>query len=183
MKENETFLIQQVQKGQSHAFEPLVQKYRAMVFGVALKVMESKDEAEDVAQEVFIKVYRVIGQFKGESKFSTWLYKVAYFHALDSKKKKYRRYRREQESDLRLEESYEESHEMDGNYRNELLKDAISKLSTEEQILIDLYYYEESPIKEIAEILQWSESNVKVRLHRIRKRLFTLLENKKSQMY
>lgn len=182
MKENEAFLIKQVQKGHSHAFAPLVRQYQTMVFGVAIKVLENREEAEDLAQEIFVKLFRVIHQFNGESKFSTWLYRVAYHTALDAKKKRKRRIIREEKAIYQQEHYSVQDHEKESSYKLEILKNALEKLSDKEQILIDLFYTQECTVKEIAGIMKLSESNIKVKLHRIRKHLYQLLEKHETEI-
>lgn len=84
----ETLLIQQLQQGNSQAFTQLVQAYQPMVFNTVLGIVQHLQEAEDVAQEVFVQAYLSVQSFRGESKISTWLYRIAITKALDNERKK-----------------------------------------------------------------------------------------------
>jgi RNA polymerase sigma-70 factor (ECF subfamily) len=85
---NEQDFISLLQKGDAGAFKTLVQTWQDMVFNTVLSIVQDTAEAEDIAQEVFIQVYRSIGSFRGESKLSTWLYRIALTRALDAERKK-----------------------------------------------------------------------------------------------
>jgi RNA polymerase sigma-70 factor (ECF subfamily) len=90
---NETELIEQLKQGDETAFKTIVEQWQDMVYNTILGIVQNETEAEDLAQDVFIKVFEKIGTFKGDSKFSTWLYRIATTTALDhlrSKKRKKR---------------------------------------------------------------------------------------------
>ena len=86
-------LITQLQLGDETAFVKLVDEYQDMVYNTALGIVQQADDADDITQEVFIQVYQSISSFKGDSKFSTWLYRIAVSKALDHEKKKKRKKR------------------------------------------------------------------------------------------
>jgi RNA polymerase sigma factor (sigma-70 family) len=86
-------LITQLQLGDETAFTKLVDEYQDMVYNTALGIVQQADDADDITQEVFIQVYQSISSFKGDSKFSTWLYRIAVSKALDHEKKKKRKKR------------------------------------------------------------------------------------------
>ncbi|HQW91676.1 MAG TPA: RNA polymerase sigma factor [Ferruginibacter sp.] len=86
-------LITQLQLGDESAFTKLVDEYQDMVYNTALGIVQQADDADDITQEVFIQVYQSISSFKGDSKFSTWLYRIAVSKALDHEKKKKRKKR------------------------------------------------------------------------------------------
>ena len=90
---NEQLLIQQLQQGIEQAFAQVVDAYKHLVYNTVLSLLQNKDEAEDVSQEVFIQMYQSIGQFKGESKLSTWLYRIAVSKSLDWQRRKNRKKR------------------------------------------------------------------------------------------
>ena len=90
---NETELIEQLKQGDETAFKVIVEQWQDMVYNTILGIVQNETEAEDLAQDVFIKVFKKISTFKGDSKFSTWLYRIATTTALDhlrSKKRKKR---------------------------------------------------------------------------------------------
>jgi RNA polymerase sigma-70 factor (ECF subfamily) len=90
---NQPELIAQLQQGDESAFKKLVDEYEGMVYNTALGIVQNADDADDITQEVFIQVYQSVSSFKGESKFSTWLYRITLSKALDHEKKKKRKKR------------------------------------------------------------------------------------------
>ena len=87
MTTNDEKIINQIIAGDSNAFSVLVDRYKDLVFTLSLKMLKNREEAEEVAQDTFIKVFKSLSKFKGDSKFSTWIYKVTYNSCLDRLKK------------------------------------------------------------------------------------------------
>ncbi len=173
-------IIAKVKEGDMAAFNVLIEEHKAMAFTLALKLMKNREDAEEVAQDAFLKAYRSIHQFEGNSKFSTWLYTIVYNTALTRLRKK-----KLQTTDLDFHQeenlaSYSESdkewHRLQKFERSGYIKEALALLSTEDQVVITLFYLNENSLQEICEITNWELSNVKVRLHRARKRLLKALE-------
>ena len=160
------------------AFGTLVDRYKHMVFTLAFRMLKNKEEAEEVAQDTFLKVYKGLESFKGASKFSTWVYKIAYFQSLD-RIKKLRKYSR-----VSLVEGYSE-HDMEtdthfmerleGNERKNSIKEALKLLPGDDGVIITLHYFEELSLKEMAAVMDMEVNNVKVKLFRARKRLKQVL--------
>lgn len=166
--------IEKVLAGDMNAYATLVDKYKGLVFTIAMKILRNNEEAEETAQDAFIKAYQSLNKFKRESKFSTWLYRIVYNAAISKTRKKVL-----QKADL--------SNEIIDNYTTDEIKSSLwileegdkkklinkimSGLNPEENALITLYYYDENSTEEIAEIMGLSQSNVKVRLHRIRNKM------------
>lgn len=90
---NQTDLIVQLQQGDASAFEELVNEYEEMVYNTAVGIVQHPDDADDITQEVFIQLYQSVSSFKGESKLSTWLYRITVNRALDHEKKQKRKKR------------------------------------------------------------------------------------------
>jgi RNA polymerase sigma factor (sigma-70 family) len=84
---NQPELIVQLQQGDETAFKKLVDEWQHMVYNTALSIVQNEEDADDITQEVFIQVFRSVGSFKGDSKFSTWLYRITVSKALDHEKK------------------------------------------------------------------------------------------------
>lgn len=93
MNQGQPELVEQLQRGDESAFRKLVDEYEAMVYNTAVGIVQNEEDADDVTQEVFIQVYQSISSFKGESKLSTWLYRIAITKALDHEKRKRRKKR------------------------------------------------------------------------------------------
>jgi len=90
---DERILIEQLKNGEESAFRTIVEKWQDMVYNTALGIVQNAEDAEDIAQEAFVQVYQSIHTFKGESKFSTWLYRITIAKALDHERRKKRKKR------------------------------------------------------------------------------------------
>lgn len=172
MTENEA--IARSLSGDHHAFAWLVKEYKHMVFTTAMRVVRQHEEAEEVTQDTFVKAYQNLGTYQGGSKFSTWLFSITYRTAISVI-----RVRKAPMSDL---ESVPESAaaRMDNanserEDRRAALEYALSRLSPEDAAVVSMYYLHEQNVEEIVTATGLSASNVKVKLHRCRKRLFELL--------
>ncbi len=84
---DENILIAAIKNGDTRAYAQLVDRYKDLVYTLALRMLKHREEAEEVAQDTFIKVFKSLDKFKGDSKFSTWIYRVAYNTCLDTIKK------------------------------------------------------------------------------------------------
>lgn len=172
--------IDRTLQGDAQAFGVLVTRYQDFIFTIVLRMVKIREEAEEVAQDAFVKAFESLSSFRGESKFSSWLYSIAYRKALD-------RIRKNKKS--KTSELYEDSTE--GNYevienalhyledqeRRDIIQQCISKLPAEEAAIITLYYFEDLSVKEIVPITNLTEDNIKVKLFRSRKKLFSLLKH------
>ena len=178
------YLIKKVVRGESNAYAELVDRYKHMVYTLAIKIVKNPEDAEEVAQDTFIKVYSSLKYFKGDSKFSTWLYKIAYYGSLDYLKKNKRRV---ETTRLDISEEYNIASMddalagMEAKERTEIIKHAIQELPGEDAVLITLYYFEMQSMKEISKVMGLAPNTVKVRLFRGRKRLAKILENTMEQ--
>lgn len=169
--------IQQVLDGDTSSFTSLVDKYKNMVFTVCFRILRQREDAEDVAQEVFLKAFRNLYAFKGTSKFSTWLYTIAYRTAISkSQLKKVDTVNEDFHIDLATDEEFPQLEGIKEQEQAYYVQQAINQLPEIDGVIITLFYIEESSIQEIVEITELSESNVKVKLHRARKQLKTNLE-------
>jgi len=176
-KHDELYYIEKVKSGQTHYFSYIVENYKEIVFSIALKVLKNRDDAEEMAQEVFIKVYKSLHTFRGTSKFSTWLYSITYNHCISHTRKK--KYDVSSLDNVQVKEEADDIN-LDGfsdEERREYLETALKKLPAEDYTLVILYYYKDLSVEEVAAATNLSESNVKVKLHRARKKLYTLLND------
>ncbi len=171
-------IINQVLKGNTDAFSQLIKRYQAMVFTLSLRLMKQREEAEELAQDVFVQAFRKLYQFKQEAKFSSWLYSITYRLGLNKIKKNQRNLDTDDldlhHHDMSTSENVEKVLSL--NERNIHIKECIGQLGEEEAYLVTLFYYEELSIKEIASITQLTETNIKTKLFRARKKLYYLLE-------
>ena len=179
MTTNDQIIINQILEGDTNEFALLVDRYKDLVFTLTLRMLKNREEAEEVAQDTFIKVYKSLQKFKGDSKFSTWIYKVAYNSCLDRIKKNKKHY-----NDVAIDEftmhhlkAVDNVFEtMVENERNEAIKECLNLLPSDDSFLLTLYYFEEQSLEEIADIIGLTANNVKVKLYRSRKKLATILK-------
>ncbi|GAP72554.1 sigma-70 [Candidatus Symbiothrix dinenymphae] len=167
---SDLFYIQRIKAGDTQAFTPIVCKYQSMVLTVVMKIVGNREDAEDIAQEVFIKVFKSLEQFREEAEFSTWLYRIAYNTTLSELRKR-KFYFASIEDNTAIEASDEEIEEGDREAQLRHLDTALKQLSPEEAFLITLHYLDKQSVEAISKISDLSVSNVKVKLHRIRKKL------------
>ncbi|PKQ45610.1 RNA polymerase sigma factor [Confluentibacter flavum] len=179
--DNDIYYINLIIEGNSNAFSVLVDRYKDLVFSLALKMVKNREEAEEVAQDTFIKVFKSLSQFKGDSKFSTWIYKVAYNTSLDRLKK----HKREQSVVSIDEFNSNQIRSMDNaldamedDERSKAIQDCIKLLPSDDAFLLTLFYFEEQSLEEIAKIVGLTANNVKVKLFRSRKKLTAILKER-----
>jgi RNA polymerase sigma-70 factor (ECF subfamily) len=169
---NDLFYVQRIKAGDTRAFTGIVHKYQRMVLTIVLKIVENREDAEDITQEVFIKVFKSLEQFKEESEFSTWLYRIAYNTTLSELRKRKLFFTSIDDHSILPNEPVDEEIE---NHTTEeklhYLDQALKQLAPDDTFLITLYYTDKQTIEAISKISDISVSNVKVKLHRIRKKL------------
>lgn len=173
-------LIEQTLKGDTSSFGELVERYQNFVFTIAFRIMKVREEAEEVAQDSFIKAYESLNSFRGESKFSSWLYSIAYRKALDALRKNKKYKASEIIDDITEGEvsGIEDAlHYLEDEERKKAIQDCILKLSEDEATIITLYYFQDQSVREISTITRLSEDNIKVKLFRSRKKLFGFLKH------
>lgn len=174
-QKDDIYYIEKVLNGQTNNFSFIVEKYKDIVFSIALKVLRNREDAEEMAQESFIKAYKSLHTFKGNAKFSTWLYRITYNSCISEVRKKKLKF--VSTDDVQVSDDVEEMN-FDGvpeENRSKYIKAALEKLPEEEYTLILLFYFEEKSIEEICMITGLSESNAKVKLFRARKKLYSIL--------
>jgi RNA polymerase sigma-70 factor (ECF subfamily) len=171
--------ITKVINGDTNAFAYLVDKYKDMVFSLAYKITKNREEAEEVSQDTFIKGYKNLEKFKGDAKFSTWLYRIAYHACLDTIKKNKKHQNTFEINEITFNQIKSVDTILEGIERIErakIMDNCLLKLPEEERSIIWMFYYDELSLREIIEITQKSEANIKVKLHRARKKLLTIVE-------
>ncbi len=181
VKENDQHYIHLVQKGDTSAFAVLVDRYKDLVFTLSLKMLKDREEAEEVSQDTFVKIYKSLSKFNGESKFSTWIYKVAFNTCLDRLKKNKRLQPVVDLDALAEQESISFMNVLDSieqKERKQMIQDCLHSLPGEDGFLLTLYYFEEQSLDEIAKIIGINPNNVKIRLYRSRKKLTCLLKER-----
>ena len=179
MKKEEAHIIKEILNGKTEQYEYFLDRYGQQVFVLVDRIVSCQEDAEELTQDVFLKAFQQLSSFKAESSFSTWIYRIATNLAISAVRKK-------RNDVLRLDDSVfanlsdrqvDEALEDESEEQMERLQQAINQLEADERALITLYYLEEKPLAEVAFILGMTEGNAKVKLHRIRKKLYVLIKN------
>ncbi len=169
--------IDKVLQGDTNAFSYLINKYKNMAFTIAIKIVKNSEDAEEVAQDSFLKAYQKLDTFKGESKFSTWLYSIIYRNAISKIRKK-------KITVTDIDPFVIENHQIDDDLQSDLVKSEeqeiyvkkiINSLPEKDALLITLFYLNENSVEEIEEITGLTKTNIKVKLFRARKKLYNEL--------
>lgn len=176
---NQEDLIQQLKAGNEQAFRHLVENCQDMVYNTVLGIVQDMQEAEDVAQEVFMQVYRSIGTFRGEAKLSTWLYRISITKALDwQRKKKLRKGIHTVASWIGLGEPanepvhfYHPGVELEQKEKSAIIFKAIQSLPENQRVCFLLLKTEGLSYEEVADILQISIKAVESLMYRARENL------------
>ncbi|MFZ4522301.1 MAG: RNA polymerase sigma factor [Bacteroidales bacterium] len=172
--QDDNHYIDRVLGGDVAAYATLVAKHKNLVFSIALKILSNREDAEEVAQDCFLKVFQALKTFERKSKFSTWLYRIVYNAAISKTRKKKLEF---VPMDNYVIDNYTEDDvatgigEIDPDVQKAMIDRAMEQLSADDHLLITLFYKAENSIEDISNITGLSMSNVKVRLHRIRKKL------------
>lgn len=155
-------LIVQLQQGDESAFTKLVDEYQNMVYNTVLGIVQQADDADDITQEVFIQVYQSVSSFKGDSKFSTWLYRIAVSKALDHEKKKKRKKRfgfiqsmfgGDNGEEIDAVEFDHPGIKMENKEHAAALFAALKQIPENQRVAFTLHKLEGRPYQEIAEIM------------------------------
>lgn len=173
------YYVKRIQEGDVSCFACLLNKYSHQVHTLIRRVVTRREDAEELTQDVFLKVYRSISSFKGDCSFSTWIYRIAYNTAISETRKRKIEYLAMDDTLFEQVSEEEVAGRMNESTREEqleYLERAIECLLPEERALILLYYREQKTIEEIVVITELTTSNVKTKLFRIRKKLFVLFK-------
>ena len=180
-------LILKLQEGDQRAFRDLVERFQAKVSGTAYSFVLNTDDADDIAQEVFIEVYRSIAGFKGDSGLSTWLYRITVNKSLDHLRKKKRKRRIQQivsifdregnTKDYLAPNPENPEHILEQDEKVKILHEAVSRLPEKQKIAFSLNKFDLMSNKEIAEIMQIGIATVDTLIFRARKELKSSLQN------
>jgi RNA polymerase sigma factor (sigma-70 family) len=174
---DETFVIK-AKAGDETAYAFLVNRYKSQAFNLAYRILRNREDAEEVAQDAFIKVYEKLHQFRSESKFSTWLYRIVYNTSISRtrlKKPDYIEIQNEDGEEVNFEAVSYDFDRLAAAERKIYIAKSLESLPEDESFIISLYYMEDCSTEEIADITGLSISNVKVKLFRARKKLHTEL--------
>ncbi|MCF6182197.1 RNA polymerase sigma factor [Lutibacter sp.] len=174
------YYIEQTLNGNVNYYAFLVERYQQMVFTLTIRIVKNREVAEEISQDVFVKAYENLERFKGESKFSTWIYKIAYYASLDTIKRNKRQLNFENIetiNEINFEKVQDALQSLQDKERKIIINNALFKLSEDERVILTLFYFEEMSIKEISKVVNLSLDNIKIKLFRSRKKLASILKN------
>ena len=182
----ETLRIKAILEGDQRAFKDLVDDYKVIIVNTCYAFVHDKDDAEDLAQEVFIQAYESLDKFRGECKLSTWLYRIAVNKAINYKKSvRYRMKRIRLEGDNPISIPSKDELAQEKIEKEEIishLHQAIKNLPERQRIALVLNKYEERPYKEVAEIMGISLASVESLLFRAKSYLEKYFSNYKNDL-
>ncbi len=170
--------VRRLQRGDTDAFEILVRRHEKALFNLVYRMLGNYDDAAETAQEVFLSAYRAIGQFRGESNFSTWLYRIALNHATTRRKSTNLRQKRLvpiDGSDMVDDTQLGPAETLEKKELRERVQRALNELEPEDATVILLRDLQDIPYEDVARVLKIPVGTVKSRLHRARRALKTHL--------
>lgn len=171
--------IESILAGDTKCFSCLVTKYQQMAFSIAYRILENREEAEEVVQDAFVKMYQALPSFLFGSKFSTWFYKIVYNTAITAHRKQalFSGYDEATPVDLTDGEIDNAFSVLEREDRREVIARVLKKLSPDDALLLTLYYLEECSVDDIRQITDLTPSNIKIKLFRGRKRFYEVMQH------
>jgi RNA polymerase sigma factor (sigma-70 family) len=173
-------IIGKVLSGNQQAYAGLVERYQNYVFTLTMRFTKNREDAEEVSQDIFIKAYRSLADFRGASKFSTWLYTIVNTTCITFlRKKKLETYSLDHEKVFEVADSKDSGFRanlVEQKSRTNMVNEAIALLGPDDAEIITLFYKAEQSLDEIGKILGLDPKTAKVRLHRARQRLKEKME-------
>ncbi|MDQ1266136.1 MAG: hypothetical protein QG635_1288 [Bacteroidota bacterium] len=172
-------IIAKILAGHSNAMAKLIDRYKRGGFALAYRICRNREDAEEILQDSFMKIYMNLDKFRFGAKFSTWLFRIVYNEAISFNRKNKTRQFEEIADNYNVTNEIKDDSKEDAFIEQDMIKyldAALEDLEEESRALLHLYYYEEKNVNEIAEILGITPSNVKIKLFRVRKRLYSTLK-------
>ena len=178
-------IITRVLRGEQALYSDLVKRHQSFVFTIALRYTPNREDAEEIAQDVFVKAYRSLADFRGESKFSTWLYTIVTTTCITFlRRKKLDVHSLDNEKVFEVADSQNSSfraNQVEQKSKVQMINEAIKLLSVDDARIITLFYQGEQSLEEIGRIIGVEPNTVKVKLHRARQRLKEKMEKHFSE--
>lgn len=170
-----------VLEGDVSKFSHFIERYKGMAFSIAFRIVDNREDAEEVVQDAFMRAFKSLDKFRRGSKFSTWFYRIVVNTSLSKVRtpaQKHDSLDENEEGGIAAEEVEPAYRNLDLAERKALINDAMGELSVEDRLLLTLYYLNENSTEEISEITGISRENVKMKLHRARNRMYIVLNRK-----
>ena len=178
-KKTDEYYIREILKGDSGSFSQLVERYKHLAFSLSLKLLSHREDAEEAAQDAFIKAYNSLSSFQNDSTFKTWFFRIVYntsISKLRARKNIEVNIDEVKISDTEIEATENSVEQLNKEERQKYLEIGLKRLDAEGGALLRMYYYDDFSMDEISQITGLTVSNVKVKMHRSRKRLLQELQ-------
>ncbi len=173
--QKDNYYIDKVLNGDTNAYAILVNKHKDMVFTIANRIIRNREDAEEIAQDAFMKAFEHLKNFKKKAKFSTWIYRITYNAAIS-------RIRKNNPETISMDDTTVDNFSIDENNleildkpedeQKRLIKIVLNHLNEQDHLIITLFYLKEKSVEDISDITNLSKSNIKVKLHRIRNKIY-----------
>lgn len=168
--------VRKVLDGDAEAYREIIGRHGVQVFALVSGIVRNRQDAEEVTSDIFLKAFQQLKKFRGDSKFSTWLYRIAYNTAISHTRR--RKPTGEDIDEKRMESVTDDQEEaVLAQARIEELEKGMDRLPQTERLLLDLFYMQDMSIDDISAITGDAPGNVKVKLHRTRKKLAAIIGN------
>ena len=167
--QEENKLIDRILAGEERWYAELVDQYKSYAFTIALKIVNERAEAEEVAQDSFVKAFNYLKSFNRQARFSTWLYRIVFNTAISRKRKN--RLVTESIDNKHVENPERADAAMERHDKQVFIAKALKKLNDTDQLAIQLFYIKEFSLEEVADLMGQNVNTIKVRVHRARQRL------------
>jgi len=182
---NDNEIISRVLRGEQPLYAEIVKRYQNFVFTIALRYAPIREDAEEIAQDVFVKAYRSLADFRGDSRFSTWLYTIVTTTSITFlRKKKLEVHSLDNEKVLAAAENVDsgfKANQVEQKSKVQMVNEAIALLSGDDARILTLFYKGEQSLEEIGRIMGTEPNTIKVKLYRARQRLKEKMEKHFAQ--
>lgn len=167
--QNDELLLDRIINGETDLYNQIIERHKGYAYTIALNILNNREDAEEAAQDSFIKAYQHLKNFNRQSKFSTWLYRIVFNTSISYKRKQ----KVKKEPLETIKYSYHEAFSSEAEIKDQkrFINMGLKRLAELDRTVITLFYLKEFSLEEIAEITNLATNTVKVRLHRARKRL------------
>jgi RNA polymerase sigma factor (sigma-70 family) len=179
--------LQQVLEGDISKFSYFIEKYKDMAFSIAFRIINNREDAEEIVQDSFLRAFKSLKKFRFDSKFSTWFYRIVVNNSLSKLKREKQDTRNidiDKVSDSIIENVESVYKGLAQADQQKFINYALGELCIEDRLLLTLYYLNENSVEEIAEITKISQQSLKMKIHRARKKMYIVLKERlKSEIH
>ncbi|PZP49073.1 MAG: RNA polymerase subunit sigma [Pseudopedobacter saltans] len=180
--ESDILIISDVLRGNTQAFAQLVDRYQQYVFTLAYRLIPNREDAEEIAQDSFVKAFRYLADFRQESKFSTWLYTIVQRNAISFLRKKQINIQPIDNKEFLIPENNNTLNTLQAKSDKQMINEALSLLKPEDSSILSLFYLQEQSLEEIGQILGIETGAAKVRLFRARQKMKQVIESNFAEL-